>query len=103
MNLIREISDHIMGCISACVFGLAKTNITLDIIKDGIAKEVTLGQFIKTAFMDLTFRAIRPHRFFFNIFDDLFIGSYEKETLRNVEHFRAYIKKLADERKNEMG
>jgi cytochrome P450 len=47
-------------------------------------------------------RLMTPHRMFFEVFDDMYLGSGEKMCLRNILKFREIIKDLIKERRAEM-
>ena len=51
MNLIREVSDHIMDCVEVCVFGQTNLHKKVEMNYKGKHSQVTLGEFLKIIFI----------------------------------------------------
>ena len=60
------------------------------------------GLFLRNLVTVYSFRIGNMKRLVFDFFDDKAIGSDEKESFRNAEVFRNYIKSLISKRKSDM-
>jgi cytochrome P450 len=103
VELHTEMSSLIMECVLVCVFGETSTNLSdLTFLKDGNAIKHNVGSFIRKLFFSLMGRVLSPLRLFSDFFDDLALGSAEKEAFANFDEFRAFALKMIDKRRCEI-
>ncbi|MFS8160367.1 MAG: hypothetical protein ACMG6E_09220 [Candidatus Roizmanbacteria bacterium] len=99
---MRELSDHQMNCVLACIFGEENSERTLDFYDKGTKVDVNVGLFYRKLNHQTTWRSIKAFRFLFSIFDRMHIGSAEKECERNSLRLRRFFNDLIQERKVDM-
>jgi cytochrome P450 len=103
INIVPESLNLITNCIQACIFGMTKLDTTLEFNEsNGEVKVLGIGEYLNSLVKQQTMFVMMPHRLFFDVFDDMYMGKGEKTLLKNIIKFREFIRDMIHERRAQM-
>lgn len=99
MCMAGEVADLVTDSELASVFGIKNVKRKVLYSGEGQQMEVSLGKMLKLLGGRLLSRVYHPLRNIFDIFDYMNVNAEERENARNVDRFKALVRKLIVERR----